>query len=60
MFHIIIRGRKIGFFERYNYASELNVEQVVHYKGIIPLTQKIPSHTGVTENLNLERLQFDM
>jgi len=60
MFHIIIRGRKIGFFERYNYISVLNDEHVVHYKGIKPLTQKIPSHTGVTENPNLELLEYAM
>lgn len=60
MFHIIIRGRKIGFLERYNYRCVLDEESVLHYKGIIPLTQKIPSYTGVTENPNLDLLQHAM
>lgn len=43
VFSIVVRGVDIGFFEYYNYRTQLDDMNVENYEGLIPLTQKVPA-----------------
>jgi hypothetical protein len=49
---VVQRGLKIGFFEYHNDVSNLDEEDIPHFKGCISLTQNYPIKGEVTEVLS--------
>ena len=51
-----MRGSQIAFFERYNYASVLEEDNIGNYEGLISLTQLVIAGFGI-ENRELVQLK---